>query len=79
MIDSQIAPMASMQTLPGDESVADVWGVLSAATSLRGRTRPQNHLWIAATCLTYGLPLATLNVKDYEDFADHHGLQLITA
>jgi hypothetical protein len=25
------------------------------------------------------VPLATLNVKDFEDFAEHNGLQLITA
>ena len=37
-----------------------------------------NDTWIAACALTYGLPLATLNVKDFEDFAEHDGLQLIT-
>jgi hypothetical protein len=35
-------------------------------------------MWIAACCLTYGLPLATLNVKDYEDCAEYHGLLLVT-
>lgn len=70
--------LAGMPTLPGNESVADVWGIVSAATSLRGRPRPQNDMWIAATCLTFGLPLATLNVKDYEDFVEYHGLQLVT-
>jgi hypothetical protein len=25
-------------------------------------------MWIAACCLTHGIPLATLNLKDYEDF-----------
>jgi predicted nucleic acid-binding protein len=43
----------------------------------RGRPRPANDMWIAATCLAHGLPLATLNIKDYVDFADHHGLELI--
>jgi predicted nucleic acid-binding protein len=33
---------------------------------------------IAATCLVYGLPLATLNTKDFADFAEHDGLTLIT-
>jgi predicted nucleic acid-binding protein len=37
-----------------------------------------NDSWIAACALTYGLPLATLNVKDFEDFAEHEGLTLIT-
>jgi hypothetical protein len=27
--------------------------------------------------LTYGLPLATLNAKDFKDFAEHDGLNLI--
>ena len=27
--------------------------------------------------LVYGLPLATLNAKDFRDFADHAGLSLI--
>jgi predicted nucleic acid-binding protein len=32
-----------------------------------------------ADCLTHDLPLATLNIKDFSDFAEHHGLRLITA
>ena len=43
----------------------------------RGRPRPQNDTWIAACCLVYDLPLATLNVKDFADFADHEGLRII--
>jgi predicted nucleic acid-binding protein len=70
--------LSSMPMLPGVDQVADVWGVLAAAASKRGRPRPQNDMWIAASCLAYGLPLATLNVKDYEDFAAYHGLQMIT-
>jgi predicted nucleic acid-binding protein len=31
----------------------------------------------AASALSNGLPLATLNVKDFKDFADHDGLSLI--
>jgi hypothetical protein len=27
--------------------------------------------------LTYELPLATLNMKDFDDFAEHEGLVLI--
>jgi len=34
-------------------------------------------MWVAACCLHYDLPLATLNVKDYRDFAEHEGLALI--
>jgi predicted nucleic acid-binding protein len=36
-------------------------------------------LWIGACCLTHDLPLATLNVKDYLDFAEYHGLRVLTA
>lgn len=45
----------------------------------RGRPRPINDMWIAACALTYDLPLATLNVKDYEDFRAHHGLRILGA
>jgi predicted nucleic acid-binding protein len=61
-----------------EPQVARTWGRLSAAAVRRGRPRPTNDMWIAACCLTHGLALATLNVKDYEDFAEHHGLELIT-
>jgi predicted nucleic acid-binding protein len=69
--------LTGMPTLPGGEAVADTWGLLAAAANKRGRPRPQNDMWIAACCLTYDLPLATLNVKDFEDFAEHHGLELL--
>jgi len=65
--------------LPGDEAVAAIWGRLSAAAVRRGRSRPVNDMWIAACCLTYEVPLATLNVKDYEDFKEHHGLRILGA
>jgi predicted nucleic acid-binding protein len=61
------------------EDVARVWGEISAAARLRGRPRPHNDTWIAACCLVYDLPLATLNVKDFDDFAEHEGLTLVTA
>jgi toxin FitB len=60
------------------EDVARTWGEISANARLRGRPRPQNDTWIAATCLVYGLPLVTLNAKDFADYADHDGLTLIT-
>jgi hypothetical protein len=33
-------------------------------------------MWVAACCLTYDLPLATLNLKDY-DFRTHHNLRIL--
>jgi predicted nucleic acid-binding protein len=42
---------------------------IAAYAYLRGRPRPTNDSWIAACCLAYDLPLATQNVKDFQDFA----------
>jgi predicted nucleic acid-binding protein len=36
-------------------------------------------MWIAACAITYDLPLATLNLKDYEDFKTHDGLRILGA
>lgn len=63
--------------LPGTPKVARVWGEMSAYAQRRGRPRPQNDTWIAACCLAFGVPLATLNVKDYKDFAEYEGLELL--
>ncbi len=64
-------------TLPYSERVAVRWGELQAHAERRGRPRPVNDTWIAACCLVRDLPLATLNVKDFNDFADHDGLRII--
>lgn len=68
----------AMVVLPGTPLVARKWGEISAFAVKRGRPRPQNDTWIAASCLVYGVPLATLNVKDFADFVDHEGLELIS-
>ena len=60
-----------------DEAVALRWGQLQARAQQRGRPRPHNDTWIAACCLVDDLPLATMNIKDYADFAEHDGLTLI--
>jgi len=62
--------------LPMDEAVATTWGHLRAGAQRRGRPRPANDAWIAASCLVERLPLATFNAKDFVDFAEHHGLEL---
>lgn len=59
--------------------VTRVWGELAAAGERRGRPRPVNDCWIAACCLAHNLPLATLNIKDFEDFVQYDGLSVITA
>jgi len=63
----------------GGPEVAHKWGEITAFTQLRGRPRPSNDSWIAAVCLTFEFPLATLNVKDFEDFAEYKGLEILTA
>ena len=69
--------LAGVVVLPYSETVAVTWGESQAAAQLRGRPRPANDAWIAACCLTRGLPLATLNLKDFADFVEHDGLILI--
>ena len=49
---------------------------MSMPFSLFGRLQV---VGIAACCVSKRLPLATLNVKDFHYFAEHHGLELITA
>ena len=63
--------------LPYDQHVATRWGESQAYAQLRGRPRPANDPWIAACCLVRELPLATFNIKDYADFAEHEGLELV--
>ena len=69
--------LSHIAVLPGDEAVAATWGRLSAAAVPRGRPRPVNDMWVAVCCLTHGIPLATLNLKDYEDFDQYHGLRIL--
>ena len=63
--------------LPYSEAVVVSWGELQARAVRRGRPRPVNDTWIAARRLVRDLPLATLNVKDYADFAEHESLALL--
>lgn len=63
--------------LPFSEAVAATWGELQARAQRRGRSRPQNDTWIAAMCLVERLPLATFNLKDFEDFERYEGLRLL--
>lgn len=69
--------LSTRPALPYSDEVALRWGEISAHARRRGRPRPQNDTWIAACCLVYNLALATLNLKDFEDFAEHEGLTLV--
>jgi predicted nucleic acid-binding protein len=52
---------------------ADVrWGAAA------GTTEAQNDTWIAACCVRHGVPLVTLNTKDFALFVQHDGLVLRT-
>lgn len=71
--------LATVPMIDGLRDVAHKWGEIVGFARRRGRPRPSNDSWVAACCLTYDLPLATLNVKDFEDYVEYEGLQLITA
>jgi toxin FitB len=70
--------LSRVVVIDSDEDVSRTWGRISADAGRRGRPRPVNDSWIAACCLARGLPLATLNVKDFADYADQEGLVLLT-
>jgi hypothetical protein len=63
--------------LPAGLKVARIWGTISDGAQRRGRPRPLNDSWIAACCIESGLPLLTLNRRDFADFAEHEGLILL--
>jgi hypothetical protein len=49
--------LSGIPVLPGDEAVATTWGRLSAETTLRGRPRPVNDMWIAQPGRLAGEPI----------------------
>ena len=59
--------------------VAKHWGEITTNAQRRGRPRPLHDIWIAAGCIEGGLPLLTLNRRDFADFAEHDGLVLLGA
>jgi predicted nucleic acid-binding protein len=52
-------------------------GCRTSRFCLGRRPRPVNDIRVAACCRACSLPLATLNVKDFADFAERDGLVLI--
>ena len=69
--------LARVVVFDSDDDNAREWGRISASARRRGRPRPSNDMWIAACCLARDLPLATFNLKHFEDFRDYEGLVLI--
>lgn len=56
-----------------DLAVAETWGSLRAKCLERGLRKSDNDLWIAATALCFGYPVASLD----NDFEDIPGITLI--
>ncbi|HWD43336.1 MAG TPA: PIN domain-containing protein, partial [Actinomycetota bacterium] len=71
--------LAREMILSADLDVARLWGRITAGAGRRGRSRPLNDSWIAACCIEGGLPLMTLNRRDFADFSEHDGLVLLDA
>jgi toxin FitB len=69
--------LSQATSIPAGLAVARVWGAITAAAERRGRPRPLNDSWIAACCIESGLPLLTLNRRDFADFTEHDGLVLL--
>lgn len=67
--------LSRVESIPGDGAVAERWGEITGRALAAGRPVPANDGWIAACCVTHGLPLATLNLRDY---AGIRGLRVIT-
>ena len=70
--------LGNLVVINSSVEAARLWGMISGLGKLSGRTRPINDTWIAACCLAENLPLATVNVKDYEDLTEKYGLDLVT-
>lgn len=61
----------------GDDTVARIWARITVAAQRAGAAPPVNDAWIAAGCLSYGLPLATAHKQRYQYFAERYGLKLL--
>ncbi|MDF2742828.1 MAG: PilT protein domain protein [Actinomycetia bacterium] len=69
--------LAETRVVSAGLAVAEIWGKITARAQRRGRPRPLNDTWIAACCIEGGLPLLTLNRRDFVDFAELDGLVLL--
>lgn len=66
------AGMAHYLVLPCDRQVAQRWAELKVAGETEGNVLGVNDLWIAATALRHGIPLATNNRHHFERVPDLH-------
>jgi toxin FitB len=67
-----VVPSDGQQLAP----MARTWGELKVDAERIGFTVPINDAWIAATCVTLGYPLATLNRRHFEPLSSF-GLDLL--
>lgn len=51
--------------LDWDDAIPEAYARLYAGSSRIGFEPPENDCWIAAACVTFGLPLLTLNQKHF--------------
>lgn len=72
---SALSAWLDRDVIVGDTAVARTWGAITGQALKAGRPLPVNDAWIAACCVTHGLPLATLNRRDYHSV---EGLRLLT-
>ena len=57
--------LASIEAVPITETVARVHARIGAALQQAGTPIPPHDLWIAATALSHGMPVATANARDF--------------
>lgn len=67
----------SGRVIAGDDTVARIWARITVGAQRAGSPPLGSDAWIAAGCLSYGLPLATANAKRYQYFVDRYGLKLV--
>lgn len=67
--------LSRLTVIPAEHAVARRWGEITGQALAAGRPLPANDAWIAACCLTHGVELATLNLRDFRRI---EGLRLIT-
>lgn len=72
---STLTRVLGLDAAPIDEAVAEAWAGLRVALRDHGRRMEVNDSWIAATAISLGLPLVTLD----DDFGDVPGLEVIPA
>lgn len=68
--------LAALQAIPITEPVARVHAEIWADLLARGEAIGAHDLWIAATAVAHGLPLATRNTREFERVP---GLRLLPA